>query len=823
MDGTTDGLQDMGWQLVESRRQRQQQHVWLKLRQGLVQTLDELYSMCEDEPSMADSAVRYLEHTLHHFKQVAGNNRTCSNGSHHSNPDQPGSQQQHSVPHRLEFQSGPCGAQPNNVQQTEVGCCDSHCSQGDTGTGAVASAGAASSPAPAARRSSCSRLSRSSSSHAVSATAAGSMHTAVTQYDEQECCDADDDSEAGSADIFSSCSTSSSASDLSSVDGSSGSKGSTGSSASSGAAWRGAMNWSAVFEARSTRASNTQQSAGPMPCLHHKLSSPDRLRRPSSRATTEQRQRRAEQLRAAMAEERLARLKQEQAAKQQRRAAGKEEEGAANAARADKHQRSELLRAAHIRRIKAKAGDETRKVEEVSFINALNNEGRKADLQQRLEEGEARRAEALAAILAKQAGAAASVKEAAERRRAAEAERLAQLADKRRRKQQAQAKMEQERLAAAAAREAAKAAGAQQREAARQQQAAWLSSKISARLKEAAQRRIQHLELIRERAALGKDFERRDSFTAASLATRCPSPALRPAASSSAAGGVAGKAAGSSGGLSSQLHTRSLQVQQLTAKQRTALPRASSAPDGSSTSSSSCCASVATSKLNAAAPSFCPAAGGGAAAASGPVCRSGRFKALQVIPGDADTRCSSSSSSSLPAPTAAAAVTAAPNICRPVTPTGGSGSSSSSKLACAAGGRPQAAPSPPASPAAAAAPPLPAEVLAQLQGHSQSIEEAGFTPGRCLRASIKGARRRMAKARRMLLQPGSGLQGEPADVALLSCSPEAQQLLASWAPYLALVDLQPYSCATRSSWQAMPALQQHQRLHRGRRNSSSSN
>jgi hypothetical protein len=69
---------------------------------------------------------------------------------------------------------------------------------------------------------------------------------------------------------------------------------------------------------------------------------------------------------------------------------GQEEEGAANAAaaRADKHQRSELLRAAHISRIRAKAGDETRKVEEVSFINTLNNEGKKADLQQRLEEGE---------------------------------------------------------------------------------------------------------------------------------------------------------------------------------------------------------------------------------------------------------------------------------------------------------------------------------------------------------------------------------------------------------------------------------------------------
>ena len=61
---------------------------------------------------------------------------------------------------------------------------------------------------------------------------------------------------------------------------------------------------------------------------------------------------------------------------------------AAAARSADKHQRSEVLRAAHISRIKAKALDETRKVEEVTFINTLNNEGKKADLQQRLEEGE---------------------------------------------------------------------------------------------------------------------------------------------------------------------------------------------------------------------------------------------------------------------------------------------------------------------------------------------------------------------------------------------------------------------------------------------------
>jgi hypothetical protein len=63
-------LQDTGWQLVESKRQRQQQHVLLRLQQSLVQTLEELYAVCEGEPAMADSAVRYLEQTVHHFKQV---------------------------------------------------------------------------------------------------------------------------------------------------------------------------------------------------------------------------------------------------------------------------------------------------------------------------------------------------------------------------------------------------------------------------------------------------------------------------------------------------------------------------------------------------------------------------------------------------------------------------------------------------------------------------------------------------------------------------------------------------------------------------------
>lgn len=52
--------------------------------------------------------------------------------------------------------------------------------------------------------------------------------------------------------------------------------------------------------------------------------------------------------------------------------------------------------------------------------------------------GEARRAEALAAILARQQEAAANVREAAERRRAAEAKRLTQLEHRQRRKQEVQ-------------------------------------------------------------------------------------------------------------------------------------------------------------------------------------------------------------------------------------------------------------------------------------------------------------------------------------------------------------------------------------------------
>ena len=58
------------------------------------------------------------------------------------------------------------------------------------------------------------------------------------------------------------------------------------------------------------------------------------------------------------------------------------------AARGDeKRRRSEALRAAHLGRIRARAGDEGKKVEEVTFINTLNHQGRQADLHNKLQHG----------------------------------------------------------------------------------------------------------------------------------------------------------------------------------------------------------------------------------------------------------------------------------------------------------------------------------------------------------------------------------------------------------------------------------------------------
>ena len=62
-----------------------------------------------------------------------------------------------------------------------------------------------------------------------------------------------------------------------------------------------------------------------------------------------------------------------------------ERKAAAEQQMAQRQRRSQALRQAHLTEIRQKAGDETKKVHEVQFINSLQNQDRKLCLKQRLE------------------------------------------------------------------------------------------------------------------------------------------------------------------------------------------------------------------------------------------------------------------------------------------------------------------------------------------------------------------------------------------------------------------------------------------------------
>lgn len=172
--------------------------------------------------------------------------------------------------------------------------------------------------------------------------------------------------------------------------------------------------------------------------------------------------------------------------------------------------------------------------------------------------------------------------------------------------------------------------------------------------------RLQHLELIRERAALGKDFDRRDSFTGGpSSGRQSPVVGDRPASR-------LGRAARS-----------------------TVQPQAASSSCNSSSEAEEQASHTrkgCVSRLNIQAVSFCP-------------------------PGAADmsAECSQASVSQF---STASGASASPGL-------------------------------------------LPCDVFSQLQGNSQSIPAAGlFAAPTSMKASMKGARRRMAKAKHRMQQPG---------------------------------------------------------------------
>jgi hypothetical protein len=195
--------------------------------------------------------------------------------------------------------------------------------------------------------------------------------------------------------------------------------------------------------------------------------------------------------------------------------------------------------------------------------------------------------------------------------------------------------------------------------------------------------RLRHLEMIRERAALGKDFERRECFPAWA---RSPSPVSSHHLAAVTVGDAVGDAVGANSSHLEQQEQHKIM-------------------------------------MNSASEVGMGGDGNGHLACSEPEGRSPQAAS-------ADARRSHCRDAPQPPTNNAAA---------PLSP---SGTTTTTAAAAPA----------PASPVGAAAT-LPLDVIEQLRGHSQSLERGGFMPSTCMRTSIKAARRRMAKARRRLLQP----------------------------------------------------------------------
>ncbi|KAL6761381.1 hypothetical protein V8C86DRAFT_2536804, partial [Haematococcus lacustris] len=168
--------------------------------------------------------------------------------------------------------------------------------------------------------------------------------------------------------------------------------------------------------------------ASPLTSPCNMLLSPTRRRTPAeTRVASAAKQARAEQSRTARVTQRLAKLAAADEGRQLKLASVKEssEKDEERRRMEEKIARSEALRHARLAAVVQRAGEEARKVAEVAFINQMQEEDRKLSLQQKLEEGSARRRGLLDEKLLRRKEAAATVEGAAERRRAAELQRQA--------------------------------------------------------------------------------------------------------------------------------------------------------------------------------------------------------------------------------------------------------------------------------------------------------------------------------------------------------------------------------------------------------------
>ena len=187
------------------------------------------------------------------------------------------------------------------------------------------------------------------------------------------------------------------------------------------------------------------------PGLHAKLMSPERKKKTpmETEAAMRERHERASSARRQLETERAARLR----ARGETVASASDEAERQKFAKAlqleARHRRAEETREERISAVVRKAGEETRKVEEIAFYNSLDVENKKAALRERLVSAEQRRA-AQTEERRRAAEAAESAARAAEERRAMDEERSVQLEEKVREKEARRAKEAAEREALAA-------------------------------------------------------------------------------------------------------------------------------------------------------------------------------------------------------------------------------------------------------------------------------------------------------------------------------------------------------------------------------------
>ena len=285
-------------------------------------------------------------------------------------------------------------------------------------------------------------------------------------------------------------------------------------SASGGSAWGVKRNWGAILapldhqKAVASRLMHRGKHDAPH-AMHAKLMSPERKRKTAQETAAAMRERheRAREARAALEEERAARLRARERAVE--RADEEAERRAAERAREleARHRRAEETREERISAVVRKAGEETRKVEEIAFYNSLEAENKKAALRERLDLAERRRTAAVeerrrAAESAEQAA------RAAEERRAAEEERKrAKFEEKVREREARRAREAAEREADQAALAERRAMAAAEKESARAAREMHAKAETEARRDEmrrrllaADARRREYLDVVRERA-----------------------------------------------------------------------------------------------------------------------------------------------------------------------------------------------------------------------------------------------------------------------------------------------------------------------------------